>query len=166
MVTFRWIWRTRKLHLHWKGVKSHADAIYTGQKFNQKGKEGDENQSTMKRPNCLRVLFPCASGSISLFPWPIRTLSVKLVTQISGVFPVFRQLPAGAYVVVPARWDKIMQHPIAPPSVEYVVDVPFLCFCGYHLVPFTGWVASNWRCVTIDKRHMENVVVLHCTWEV
>jgi hypothetical protein len=33
----------------------------------------------MKRPNCFRVLRTSAPDSITLLPWPIRTLSVKIV---------------------------------------------------------------------------------------
>jgi len=36
MATFRQIWCTGKLHLHWQVVKTHADAICTGPKSNKK----------------------------------------------------------------------------------------------------------------------------------
>jgi hypothetical protein len=79
---------------------------------------------------------PPSPDSIPLLRWPIRTLSVKLVNQISGIFQVLRRFPARSYVVVTGPLDEIMQLPIEPPRVEYAVDFPFLCFLDYHRVWF------------------------------
>jgi len=114
------------------GGKTHADTIYTGPNQIKREEKEMKKQSTMKCPNCFRVLRTSSPDSIPLLPWPIRSLSVKLVNQISGVFKVFRRFPAGAYVVITGPLDEIMQLPIAPPRVEYVVDFPFLCFLDYH----------------------------------
>jgi len=102
----------------------------------REGNEETKYNETSKLLLCPLYLRTSAPDSIPLLPWPVQMLLVRIVNQISGIFQVFRRLPAGAYVVVTGLLDEIMQLPIAPPGVEYAVDFPFLCFLDNHWVQF------------------------------
>jgi hypothetical protein len=116
--------------------KPHADAIFAGPKSHQRDGNKMKKQSVMNDPNCIHVLRSSSPDSLPLLQWPIRTVSVKLINPITGVFKVFSWLPAGPHEVETGPVDEIMQQPTAPPRVEYVVDYTFLCFLGYHRVQF------------------------------
>jgi hypothetical protein len=61
------------------GGKTGADAIIPGRNTIKREEKEMKEQSTMKRPNCFRVLRISAPNSTPLLQWLIRTLSEKLV---------------------------------------------------------------------------------------
>jgi len=98
--------------------------------------------------------------------WPTRMLSMKLNHLISGILKMLHWFPASAYLVVTGWLNEIMELQIALPRVKYAFDFPFHWFLNKHWVWFWRWLTSNRLCITIKKQYMQNVVVLHCIWQV
>lgn len=167
MATFSWVRRMLKSHLHWLVAKPmpmpfilYWDPIHS-EENRMKKEEHQWNIQTASVSSIPPPLHP-----IHVLPWPIRMHSVKLVNQISGIYLVLRWFLAHAYVVVTSPLDEVTQLPIVPSRVEYVVDFSFLFFLDYHWVGFRRWLTSDWWCITIEMRRLENIVLSHYTWQV
>jgi len=110
--------------------------------------------------------LPQLPNSEPLLPWPIGTLSVKLVNQIPGDLQMLCWFPAHPYLVVTGPLDDIVQLLIGLCRVEYAVNFTFLYFLHYCRGWLSRWLTADWHCITIQKWVLENVVVVHCSRQV
>jgi len=99
------------------GTKTHADAIYTRPKSNQKRREGNDEQPEWYVHSASVYSVASPPIWITLLPWQIRNVLRKIINQVLGMFKVFCRFPAHAYVVVTGPLNHILQIPIAPPRV-------------------------------------------------
>ena len=86
-------------------------------------------------------------------------LSVKLITQSLHIPEILCRFPASPYVTVTRPLYEIMELPVAPLGVEDPVDFPFVRVIDYPRLRFSWRLAGGRRCITVEQRDMENIVL-------
>ena len=86
-------------------------------------------------------------------------LSVKLINQFLRIPEILRRLPASPYVTVTRPLYEIMELPVAPLRVEDPVDFPFVRVVDDRRLRFRWRLASGRRCIAVEQRDVENVVL-------
>ena len=86
-------------------------------------------------------------------------LSVKLINQFLRIPEILRRFPASPYVTVTRPLYEIMELPVAPLRVEDPVNFPLVRVVDKHRLLF-GWrLAGGRRCIAVEQRDVENVVL-------
>jgi hypothetical protein len=86
-------------------------------------------------------------------------LSVKLVKQFLRIAEILRGFPDSPYVTVTRPLYEVMERPVASYRVKDSVDFPFVRVVDKHRLLF-GWrLAGGRRCIAVDQRDVENVVL-------
>jgi hypothetical protein len=80
-------------------------------------------------------------------------LSVTLSNQFLRIPEILRRFPASPYVTVTRPVYEIMELPVAPLRVEDPVDFPFVRVIDYRRL------AGSRRCITVEQRDVENIVL-------
>jgi len=86
-------------------------------------------------------------------------LSVKLINQFLRIPEILRRFPASPYVTVTRPLYKIMELPVAPLRVEDPVDFPFVRVIDDPRLRFRWRLAGGRRCIGVEQRDVENVVL-------
>jgi len=165
MVTTPLIQGARKHHLQWEAVILNGNAICTTPGFILKKRE--------YRNPAYKYNFQTASITSELPPLiylllrlrPEWLLRVKCIDQMSGIFKVHVQFPPCVYMAMATPLDEVMQHSTELPRVKYVVDILLLQLFDYHPIWFSGLLAYNWHCITINKWSVQNIVIQHSAWK-
>jgi hypothetical protein len=87
-------------------------------------------------------------------------LSVKLINQFLRIPEILRRFPASPYVTVTRQLYEIMEIPVAPLVVEDPVDLPFVRVVVEHRLRFRWRLGGGMRCIAVEQRDVENVVLL------
>jgi len=86
-------------------------------------------------------------------------LSVKLINQFLHIPEILRWFPASPYVTVTCSFYEIMELPVAPLTVEDPVDFPFVRVIDNRQLRFSWQLAGGRRCITVEQRDVENIVL-------
>jgi len=86
-------------------------------------------------------------------------LPVKLINQFLRIPGILRSFPASPYVTVTRPLYEIMELPVAPLRVEAPVDFPFVRVVNHRRQRFRWWLAGGRRCIAVEQRNVENVVL-------
>ena len=86
-------------------------------------------------------------------------LSVKLINQFLRSPEILRRFPASPYITVTRPLYEIMELPVAPLGVDNPVDFPFVKVIDYRRLRFRWRLAGGRRCIAVEQRDVENVVL-------
>jgi hypothetical protein len=86
-------------------------------------------------------------------------LSVELLDQLLRIPEILRRLPASPYVTVTRPLYEIMELPVASLRVEDSVDFPFVRVVDDRRLRFRWRLAGGRRCIAVEQRDVENVVL-------
>ena len=86
-------------------------------------------------------------------------LSVKLINQFLRIPEILRRFPASPYVTVTHPLYEIMELPVAPLRVEDPVNFPFVRVVDHRRLRFRWRLAGGRRCIAVEQRDVENVVL-------
>jgi hypothetical protein len=89
-------------------------------------------------------------------------LSVKLINQFLRIPESLRRFPASPYVTVSRPLYEIMELPVAPRRVDDVVDFPSVRVVDDRRLRFRWRLAGGSRCIAVEQRDVENVVLPDC----
>jgi len=144
--------------------KNPADTICTG--------PGCNKRIQKEIPNWRSVHFtiPIKSSTSEIWlpesPRMICLVSVELVDQVTSILEGFEQLPACAYVAVSSPLNKVVYLAVTLPTVKNLFNHSFLWIINYYWMWFRRWLFYPRGCVVIALGHWENVVIVHCFWQV
>jgi len=85
--------------------------------------------------------------------------SVKLVYQLLPIPEILRRFLASPYVTVTRRLYEIMELPVASLRVEDPVDFPFVRVVDDRRLRFRWQLAGDRRCIVVEQRDVENIVL-------
>ena len=86
-------------------------------------------------------------------------LLVKLINQFLRIPDILHRFPASSCVTVTRPLYEIMEIPVAPQRVEDPVDFPFVTVIDYRRLRFRWRLAGGRRCIVVEERDMEDVVL-------
>jgi hypothetical protein len=86
-------------------------------------------------------------------------LSVKLVDQFLHIPVILRRFLASLYITVIRQLYKIMELRVASLRVDDWVNFPFVRVLDDCRLQFRWWLAGGQRCISVEQRDMENVVL-------
>jgi len=86
-------------------------------------------------------------------------LSVKLINQFLCIPVILRRFPASPYVTVTRPLYEITELPVASFRVEDPVNFPFVRVVDHRRLRFRRWLAGVRRCIAVEQRNVENVVL-------
>jgi len=86
-------------------------------------------------------------------------LSVKLINQFLRIPEILRRFPASPYVTVTRPLYEIVELPVAPFGVEDPVNFPFIRVVDHRRLRFRWRLAGGRRCIAVEQRDVENVVL-------
>jgi len=86
-------------------------------------------------------------------------LLVELINQFLRIPEILRRVPASPYVTVTRPLYEIMELPVASFRVEDMVNFPFVRVVDHHRLWFRWRLAGGRRCIAVEQRDMENVVL-------
>jgi hypothetical protein len=86
-------------------------------------------------------------------------LSVKLIKQFLRIPESLRRFPASLYLTVTRPFYEIMELPVAPLRVEDPVDFQFVRVVDDRRLRFRWRLAGGRRCIAVEQRDGENVVL-------
>jgi hypothetical protein len=86
-------------------------------------------------------------------------LSVKLINQFLRIPEILRRFPASPYVTVTRPLYEIVELPVAPLGVEDPVNFPFIRVVDHRRLRFRWRLAGGRRCIAVEQRDVENVVL-------
>jgi hypothetical protein len=89
-------------------------------------------------------------------------LSVKLINQFLRIPKILRRFPASPYVTVTHALYEIMELPVGPLRVKDPVDFPFVRVMDYRRLRFSWQLGGGRRCITVEQRDVENIVLPDC----
>jgi len=92
-------------------------------------------------------------------------LSVKLINQFLRIPEILRRVPASPYVTVTSPLYEIMELPVASFMVEDLVNFPFIRVVDHRRLRFRCRLSGGRRCIAVDQREVENVVLLDRIWK-
>jgi hypothetical protein len=92
--------------------------------------------------------------------------SVKLINQFLRIPEILRMLPASPYVTVTCPLYEIMELPVALLRVNDPVDFPFVRVVDDCRLRFRWRLSGGRRCIAVEQRDVEHVVLPDCIWEV
>jgi len=85
--------------------------------------------------------------------------SVKLSNQLLRIPEILRRFPASPYVTVTRPLYEIMELPVVSFRVEDPVKFPFVRVIDHRRLRFRWRLASSRRCIAVEQRDVENVVL-------
>jgi hypothetical protein len=85
--------------------------------------------------------------------------SVKLINRFLGIPEILGRFPASLYVTVTPPLYEIMELPVESLRVEDLVDFPFVTVVDDHRLWFRWRLAGGTRCIAVEQRDVENVVL-------
>jgi hypothetical protein len=86
-------------------------------------------------------------------------LSVKLIHQFLHIPEILSRFSASPYITVTRPLYEIMEHPVAPLRVEDPDYFPFVRVIDYRWLWFSWWLAGSRRCIMVQQRDVENIVL-------
>jgi len=92
-------------------------------------------------------------------------LSVELINQLLRIPQILRRLPASPYITVTRPVYESMELPVASLRVEESVDFPFVRVIDDRRLRFRWRLAGIMRCIAVQQRDMENVVLPDRIWK-
>jgi len=92
-------------------------------------------------------------------------LSVKLINQFLRIPEILRRFPASPYITVTRPLYEIMELPVAPLRVDNPVDFAFVKVIDYRRLRFRWGLAAGRRCIVVEQRDVENVVLPDRIWK-
>jgi hypothetical protein len=92
--------------------------------------------------------------------------SVELINQFLRIAEILCRFPASPYVTVTHPLYEIIELPVALLRVEDSVDFPFVRVVDDRWLRFRWPLASDRRCIAVEQRDVENVVLPDHIWMV
>lgn len=155
MVTFQCIWWTGKLHILWYVLKPISMPFILRRDPISREQTAD-TRVQMKHLNCLGVIHTSTPELYSSTAVPNWCALVQPRQPDLGCFQGALPVPSWCVCGCTQPLDEIMQFPLAPPTVKYAVNFPFICFFDYLKVWFWKWLTSDWQCIRGELWHMKN----------
>jgi hypothetical protein len=93
-------------------------------------------------------------------------LSVELINQFLRIPEILHRFPACPYVTVTRPLYEIMELPVVSLRVEDSVDFPFIRVVNDCRLRFRCQVAGCRRCIAVEQRDVENVLLVDRIWKV
>jgi len=84
----------------------------------------------------------------------------KLINQLLRIPEILRRFPASPYITVTRRLYEIMELPVASFRVDDPVNFPFVRVIDHRRLRFRWRLAGGRRCIAVEQRDVENVVLL------
>jgi hypothetical protein len=86
-------------------------------------------------------------------------LLVKLINQLLRIPEILRRFAASPYLTVTRPLFETMELPVASFIVEDPVNFPFLRVVDHCRLGFRWRLAGGWRCIAVEQRDVENIVL-------